>query len=279
MNNSSTKKKLYLFFIIFFAIELYYFFIDFFISGLFIHYGNSFQGGLIIMGTLYIHSIIFITLILLLYGIMNQRTWTRKFMIFFLFWVSIWAIWGILVGNNVIFHLVLLVIYLILTFYLTTNQVKQYFSKMFRYGKYVLYTQMVTLKSGRQLPIYFFSDHISKSGQLTPLPEGYIVKENEKSHMPYLRKNDQSQPLKKSKGENKKVIRTKIYVIKNHQSDSEESWVIRLNKKTLSSHQTKQLAINKAREIAIEHHAIVMVQNTNGQFSYGFKPKQSSRIK
>ncbi len=268
---------MYLLFIIIFAIDLYYFFIEFFISGLFVHYGNSIQAGGILLGIFCTHSIIFLTLLLMSYGVIHRKTWTRKFMMFFLAWTSIWALWGLLVGNNVVIHLFLLLMYSILIIYLTTDQVKQYFSRMYQYGKYILYTQIVTLKSGLQLPIYFFSSHIPKNGHQTTLPEGYIVKENKKSHMPYLQKKAQNIFIEKSHGKNKDRIHPVIYVINNPQTDTKkESWAVRQHKRILSTHPTKQLAIDKAREVAEQQKATVMVQNINGRFSYGFKPKQSS---
>lgn len=75
---------------------------------------------------------------------------------------------------------------------MNTTEVKQYFIRLFRYGKYVLYTRMVVLRSGVRLPIFFFSSHTPKSGYATSLPQGYIVKENETSHMPYLKKEKQT---------------------------------------------------------------------------------------
>ena len=267
---------MYLFFLILFAIELFYFFVDFFISGLFAYYGYTLQGGLILLGVICTHSIIFFALLLLSYGVLNRRTWTRKFMIFFLFWASLWAIWGLIVGNNILVHLILLIIYMLMIFYLTTNEVKEYFARMLRYGKYVLYTRMVTLKSGLQLPIYFFSSHTPKSGHPTSLPDGYIVKENETSHMPYLKKDHPNKTIKKRDAKTSKRDRMVIYVVNaSHTDRINGSWAVKGHNQIFSSHPTKRLAIKKAREVALQKHATVMVQNTNGRFSYGFKPKQA----
>jgi hypothetical protein len=148
---------------------------------------------------------------------------------------------------------------------------------MYQYGTYSLYTQIVTLKSGLQIPIYFFSSHIPKNGHQTTLPDGYIVKENKKSHMPYLQKKALNTSIEKSQDKNKDHIHPVIYVINNPQTDTKkESWAVCQHKKILSTHPTKQLAIDKAREVAEQQKATVMVQNTNGRFSYGFKPEQYS---
>jgi hypothetical protein len=56
----------------------------------------------------------------------------------------------------------------------------------YHYGKYTLYTRIVKLKSGTELPIYFFSKKKPRSGKPTPLPEKFLVKESDRSHMPYL---------------------------------------------------------------------------------------------
>ena len=58
----------------------------------------------------------------------------------------------------------------------------------FRYGAYTLYKKIVVLKNGISIPIYFFAKNKPKSGKPVSLPEKYIVKENDKSHMPYLTK-------------------------------------------------------------------------------------------
>jgi len=268
---------MYIFFLALFAIELYYFFIDFFISGLFAHYGYSLQGGLILLGILLTHSIIILGLILLSYGVMNKKTWTRKFMMFFLIWASLWALWAILVGNNVIINGFLLIIYLLMIFYMTTNEVKEYFSRLYHYGKYALYTRMVTLKSGLQLPIYFFSSHTPKSGRPTTLPDGYVVQENDTSHMPYLKKENSEHKPKKKQEEPENQTHGTIYVVNSSHNDAVKgSWAVKNHKKIFSSHPTKRLALKKARELALKQHTSVLVQNTNGKFSYGFKPKQPS---
>lgn len=63
--------------------------------------------------------------------------------------------------------------------------------RAFKHGKYTLYMRVVNLKSGVQLPIYFFSKKKPKSGKpVNQLPSNFIVKENKRSRMPYLRKKD-----------------------------------------------------------------------------------------
>jgi len=52
---------------------------------------------------------------------------------------------------------------------------------------YTLYKKDVELRSGKVQTIYFFSKRKPKSGTPSPLPDGYEVRMNERSGMPYLR--------------------------------------------------------------------------------------------
>ncbi|HEX08499.1 MAG TPA: hypothetical protein ENG38_01655 [Thermoplasmatales archaeon] len=53
---------------------------------------------------------------------------------------------------------------------------------------YRLYKKEVKLRSGKVQTIYFFSRKRPKSGRQCALPDGYTVKINKRSGMPYLRK-------------------------------------------------------------------------------------------
>ena len=65
-----------------------------------------------------------------------------------------------------------------------------------------------------------------------------------------------------------------IYVVSKPQPGAVKGdWAVRSHGKIFSHHRTKQAAIKKAREIAGERDATVMVQNTDGTFSEGFKPR------
>jgi len=52
---------------------------------------------------------------------------------------------------------------------------------------YTLYKKEVELRSGKIQTIYFFSKRKPRSGDLCPLPDGYEVKVNKRSGMPYLK--------------------------------------------------------------------------------------------
>ena len=65
-----------------------------------------------------------------------------------------------------------------------------------------------------------------------------------------------------------------IYVVSNPQPGQVKGdWAVRGHGKIYSHHRTKENAIKKAREIAKKREATVMVQNTDGTFSDGFKPR------
>ncbi len=64
-----------------------------------------------------------------------------------------------------------------------------------------------------------------------------------------------------------------IYVVSDPQPGQVRGdWAVRAHKKVLSHHRVKENAVKEARRIARKVHATVMVQNTDGTFSNGFKP-------
>jgi len=66
-----------------------------------------------------------------------------------------------------------------------------------------------------------------------------------------------------------------IYVVNRPQPGQVRGdWAVRGHGKIYSQHRTKEKAIKAARKIAKEKNATVMVQNTDGTFSEGFKPRQ-----
>ena len=65
-----------------------------------------------------------------------------------------------------------------------------------------------------------------------------------------------------------------IYVVSKPQpGEVRGDWAVRGHGKIYSHHITKEKAIQEARKIAVKRDATVMVQNTDGTFSDGFKPK------
>jgi len=65
-----------------------------------------------------------------------------------------------------------------------------------------------------------------------------------------------------------------IYVVSKPQpGEVKGDWAVRSHGKIFSHHKTKEKAIEEARKIAVKREATVMIQNTDGTFSDGFKPK------
>lgn len=66
-----------------------------------------------------------------------------------------------------------------------------------------------------------------------------------------------------------------IYVVSKPQpGEVRGDWAVRSHGKIFSHHKTKEKAIDEARKIARDKNATVMVQNTDGTFSEGFKPRK-----
>ncbi len=66
-----------------------------------------------------------------------------------------------------------------------------------------------------------------------------------------------------------------IYVVSKPQPGQVKGdWAVRGHGKIYSHHRKKESAIAQARKIAQEKNASVLIQNTDGTFSKGFKPKQ-----
>jgi signal transduction histidine kinase len=255
-----------------------YFFYSFLTHGLFVEYGYNLE-------TLPLHYLAILAFMivvtslavaLIVYGFIYRSRWTRKFAIFFLAWAILWPIWGIAVWNYVWEQTILILIYILLIAYLLSPYAKEYFIEVFRYGEYTLYKRDVLLKSGKRVVIYFFSKRTPRSGVPSLLPDGFIVEVNPRSGMPYLKK------MKKLKKPNIEDVEKKgrrssnvIYVVsKPRPGHVKGDWAVRSHRKIFSHHRIKLAAIRKARRIAKERGATVMVQRMDGTFSMGFKPRQ-----
>ncbi|OYT29669.1 hypothetical protein B6U98_01715 [Thermoplasmatales archaeon ex4572_165] len=277
MNKQTPDLNMYIFLFILYMIEIFFFFIGFFTSGLFYHYGFNLGNIsiMLIIGLFLIQGITIYSLYLLSYGIIQKKKWARKFTMFFLIWASLWAMWSILIGNNIILNAIILICYIMMLFYLTSPTVVSYFSEFFKYGRYILYTRMVKLKSGIVLPIFFFSSHHPHSGIRTQLPKGYMVKENPTSHMPYLKKETQNLSKNDTTSKPSTHIKKPVIYVVNHSKNPKylKKWACRSNQQILSQHQTKKEALKHARIIAQKKKARILVQNNHGKFIYGLKPR------
>ena len=172
-----------------------------------------------------------------------------------------------------------------------TVYVKNYFKEkivtiiktedVYHHGKYTLYTKQVDLKGGRTVTIYFFSSGKPKSGKPCSLPDGYIVGVNKRSNMPYLKKKKtkKTKTAKKTMKEEEKTGSKKpsnvIYVVSKPQpGEVRGDWAVRGHGKIFSHHKTKDAAVKKARAIAKQKDATVMIQKTDGTFGKGFHPRK-----
>lgn len=79
--------------------------------------------------------------------------------------------------------------------------------------------------------------------------------------------------IKKTKSTARKPSNV-IYVVSSPQPGQVKGdWAVKGHKKVYSHHRKKESAIKKARKVAKKRDATVMVQNTDGTFSDGFKPR------
>jgi len=69
-----------------------------------------------------------------------------------------------------------------------------------------------------------------------------------------------------------------IYVVSKPQpGQTRGDWAVRSHGKIYSHHRTKENAIKKAREIADEKQATVLVQNMDGTFRTSYKPREQKK--
>ncbi len=80
--------------------------------------------------------------------------------------------------------------------------------------------------------------------------------------------------IEKNKEKHKRKPSNVIYVVSKPQpGEVKGDWAVRSHRKIFSHHKTKEKAIEEARKIAIKKEATVMIQNTDGTFADGFKPR------
>ena len=59
----------------------------------------------------------------------------------------------------------------------------------FRCKNWILYKNKIILENGSKRTIHFFSKYRPNKGESCDLPKGFIVKINERTGLPFLRKN------------------------------------------------------------------------------------------
>ena len=278
---------IFLFVVFLVLLEIFYFFFDLIQYGLFAHYGFilSSLGTLeYLLVMLFLFALVIIALYAVTIGFFKRLEWARKFTMIFVPWASLWALWGIIVGNQTELHILLLILYLLAEYYLISQTVKDYFklAEVYKYGEWTLYRRDVKLKSGKSQTIHFFSKQKPHSGIPTCMPEGYEVGVSDRSKMPFLKKIG-NEKQRKTVAEKTTIIEDKkerrpsnvIYVVNKPQPGQVRGdWAVRGHGKIYSHHRTKINAVRAARKIARGKDATVMVQRTDGTFSMGFKPKK-----
>ena len=139
-----------------------------------------------------------LSLIIIPYGFIKRKNWTRIYALVFLFWSAFETIRYIVMTGEKIICFLLFVAYVLFIMYLFMSPVKRYFNKSataivpsdetkeYKYNDYTLYSKLVRLKNGKLQIIYFFSKRKPKSGTPIALPNGYQVGVNKRSGLPYL---------------------------------------------------------------------------------------------
>lgn len=139
-----------------------------------------------------------LSLIIIPYGFIKRKNWTRIYALIFLFWSAFDTIRYIVITGEKIIGFLLFIAYILFIMYLLMSPVKRYFNKsattivpsgetkQYKYNDYTLYSKPVRLKNGKLQIIYFFSKRKPKSGTPIALPNGYQVGVNKRSGLPYL---------------------------------------------------------------------------------------------
>lgn len=201
--NRSMPLGILLFLLFLVITDFIYFILINFTSGIFAYHGYAFDKLTEfhhILITAFLIVLIALALYFICLGFIAREKWVRKFTMIFIAWSAVWPVWGIIVGDIVFEHVVLLLIFILEEIYLMSSYVKDYFkeAEIFRYGEWTLYVRNVRLKNdpAGERPIYFFSKKVPKSGKPTALPEGYEVGVSDRSGMPYLQKIGKEKPYK-----------------------------------------------------------------------------------
>jgi hypothetical protein len=138
-----------------------------------------------------------------------------------------------------------------------------------------------TLDSGKQISTSTTASHFSSDAdQRIWRDVNSIEKEVDTLHIKKAQKpvtevdKKVDKLIEKNKEKHKRKPSNVIYVVSKPQpGEVRGDWAVRSHGKIFSHHKTKEKAIDEARKIAVKREATVMVQNTDGTFSTGFKPR------
>jgi lysylphosphatidylglycerol synthetase-like protein (DUF2156 family) len=141
-----------------------------------------------------------LALLIIPYGFVKRKKSVWIFAVVVLFYAVIRTLFYMVITGDKTIGYVFFAVVVVLLLYLFSTTVKEYFGnktvnrvpdeiiKVYTYGLYTLYTELVHLKNGKNQIIYFFSKKIPKSGTPTTLPPGYHVEVSTRSGLPYLKK-------------------------------------------------------------------------------------------
>lgn len=144
--------------------------------------------------------LIILSLIIIPYGFVKRKNWARIYAFVFLSWLIVRTIVYIFTTGEKLIGFLLFALFILSLMYLFMSPVKRYFGRIseaivpveipkeYTYGLYILYTELVRLKNGKNQIIYFFSKRKPKSGTPTTLPDGFQVEVSKRSGLPYLKK-------------------------------------------------------------------------------------------
>jgi len=134
------------------------------------------------------------------YGLLTRKYWAWVLIVAYFFWFSILALIMMISRQNLVWQYLLFVFSVVMLVYLFQSTIHGSFTSkkpldesprpedVCRYGAYTLYTREVTLRGNRKQTIYFFSKRIPETGHSCRKPEGYCIKVNPRTGLPFLKK-------------------------------------------------------------------------------------------
>ena len=164
------SKKSSIFFTLIISLVIVYFY-HFLTQGLLVHYGYNI-GNLTSLAQpailVFLFTMTAICLIIVLFGLMLQRPWVKKFIMYFVLWSCVWPIWGLLVGSQSLVQAIMLITFVSIFAYLVSSHLEIHYKRknVKRFGKITLYKVMSDLKKEFILPISLFTKRHSEKAKV-----------------------------------------------------------------------------------------------------------------
>jgi len=174
------SKKTSLFLLLIISLEIVYFY-HFLTQGLLVHYGydisalTSLAQPVILV---FLFTMTALCLLFVVFGLLLQRTWVKKFTMYLVLWSCVWPIWGLLVGSQSLVQAIILIIFVSIFAYLVSSHLKVHYKRknVKRFGKITLYKVMSELKREFMLPINLFTKRHSEKAEVQKAHAISIVK-------------------------------------------------------------------------------------------------------